>query len=133
MSFIIVVTSCNNNRSINTNNSNNSDFDEQKFEQEKRVLEEKETQLRPRVQSKIQDLGYNEVGSIYFTSLTEENAIATCPVQKTTLNISNNGTISSGSEDKTYVIKIYFKKYSNYEIVKVELWDEGNQTYRIIE
>lgn len=134
LSLIIVMTSCNSgNSNSNNNNTNNSGFDEQKFEQDKRELEEKEAQLTPRVESKIQNLGYKEVGSVYFESFTDNNAKASCPVQKTTINVSSNGTVSSGSEDKTYLMKIYFKKYSDYEIVKVELWDEGNSTYQILE
>lgn len=71
-------------------------------------------QLIRKFEVKMLKLGFKKVSSIRIGVLNSEYATLFCPVKR--------------GGDKVYSLTIFFKKYTDFEIIKVELFDEGNMT-----
>lgn len=83
-------------------------------EKDKLENEKIRKQLISKFENKVQRLGYAKVSSISIGDLNGNYATLNCPVKK--------------GGDKVYTLVIFFKKYTEFEIIRVELWDEGNMT-----
>ena len=99
-------------------NSNSNSYEQSNtinWTEQNRIESEKvHNQLISTFENKVQSLGYTKVSSISVGDLNGNYATLHCPVKK------------GGS--KVYSLVIFFKKYTDFEIIKVELWDEGNMT-----
>ena len=89
-------------------------------------------QVIAKVEKKINDYSYHKVSDIN-VEINEAYATASCPVKETFKYIDVSGILREEVKDKVYTLEIFFKKYEEFEIIKVELWDEGNRTKKILE
>lgn len=87
-------------------------------EKDTRVWDEKYKQVTNKSEKKIEKLGYSLIG----------NVSAEC----TEAYATTSSSVKIGG-DKVYTLKIYFKKIQEYEIIRIDLWDEGSMTKRQIE
>ena len=93
-----------------------------------------EVEVVPKSEKTIEKLGYTRISSVGLDRNSNEyNAQTSCPVKKTTFVIGEDGAYKEGVEDKAYMMYIFFTKYEEYEIVKVELLDTGNGYVQILE
>ena len=85
-------------------------------------------QIKTKARTKINDLSYSIVKEIRVTS-DGTSGQAEYAVKKLSY-MYQNGEYKQGTESKVYEITVRFKKYGEFEIIDVELFDRGNLTMR---
>lgn len=88
-------------------------------EEDNRNFQEGIKQVTKKSEEKIRKLGYSMVDGVNVDQCTNEYGTTSTPVKI--------------GGDKVYTLTIYFKKFQEYEIIRIDLWDEGSMTKRQIE